>query len=208
MFKNVFKSKSKEEEFWDWFLKNEAALYYGTDDELEREKIFDGLSKRIKSIDDNLVFAFTPVKEGQLKEFVISADGIKESFPQVINLVKSAPTHPNWKFLSFRQPNTGDDLSLAMGDFEIGYNDIYYRYAEQDSKLHLELNIRDFEDSEFQQNAIYILLDSLIGEFDVVMEIDSIDWVILDENNIDNFYPFVELRKLIKSRKEKKADNK
>jgi len=132
---------------------------------------------------------------------------LKESFPQVINLVKSAPTHPNWKFLSFRQPNIEDDLSLTMGDLEIGYSDIYYRYAEQESKLHLELNIRDFDDSGFQQNAIFILLDSLIGEYDVVMEIDSIDWVILDENNIDNFYPFVELRKLIKSRKEKKADN-
>jgi len=204
MFKNIFKSKSKEESFWEWFLKNEPALYYGTDDELERERIFDGLSDKIKSIDDNLVYAFSPVKEGEVKEFVISADGLKESFPQVIKLIDAAPTHPNWNFLAFRQPNTGDDLILSMGDLEIGYNDIYYRYAEQESNLHLELNIRDFDQSEFQQNAIYILLDSLIGEYDVAMEIDSIDWVILDKNNITKFYPFVELRKLIKSRKEKK----
>lgn len=208
MFKNIFKSKSNEEEFWDWFLKNEPDLYYGTDDIKQREKIFDGLTKRIKAIDSNLAYAFSPIQDGELKEFIISADGLKESFPQVINLIKVAPIHPNWKFLAFRQPNLGDDLSIKMGDLEIGYNDIFFRFLEEEGKLQIELNIRNFDKSGFQQNAVYLLLDSLIGEYDVVTEIDFIDWEILDESKIENFYRFTELRKLIESRKKEKADNK
>ena len=113
----------------------------------------------------------------------------------------------NWNFLAFRQPNPGDDLSLKMGEFEISYNDIFFRYIEEENNLHIELNIRNFDKSGFQQNAVYLLLDSLLGEYDVVTEIDFIDWVILDETKIENFYKFIELRTLIGSRKKKKADN-
>lgn len=51
------------------------------------------------------------------------------------------------------------------------------------------------------QNAIYVLLDGLLGEYDVTMNIDWIEWVKFDENNIENLDKLTELRYLIDSRK-------
>jgi len=207
MFKKLFQKKSKEEQFWDWFLENEAELFYGTDSEIDRERIFDGLTERIKAIDSNLAYAFSPVLKNDTKEFIVSADGLKESFEQVENLISKAPEHDHWIFLAFRQPNQGDDLSIKMGELEIGYKDIFFRFLVEVDQLSIELNIRNYDGSGFQQNAVYILLDSLLGEYDTVMEIDFLDWEALDESEVDNFYPFIELRGLISNRKEQKAVN-
>jgi len=207
MLEKLFYRKTKEELFWDWFLKNEAELYYGTDNERDRERIFDGLTKKIKAIDSNLAFEFSPIRANETKEFIVSADGMKESFGNVVSLIDKSPEHDHWEFLAFRQPNAGDGLSIKMGDFEIGYEDIFFRYAIEDEILNVELNIRGFDGSSHQQNAIFILLDSLLGEYDTTMEIGYIDWKVLEEEKIDNFYPFIELRKVISNRKMEKADN-
>jgi len=201
MFKKLLNKKSKEESFWDWFLENEPTLYYGTEDKSLRDEIFAELSKRIKAIDDNLTFAFGPIRPNDTKEFIVSADGIVDSFPFVVKLVEAAPSHANWEYLAFRQPNEGDDIAIKMEDFEMGYKDVFFRYLEEDGILDLQLNIRGYDASSKHQFVAYLLLDSLIGEYDTQIEIDSIDWVELDENNIDKLYPFVELRKIIERRK-------
>jgi len=204
MFKKLFQKKTKEEKFWNWFIENEAELFYGTDNEADRERIFDGLTERIKAIDSNLAFEFSPISEEDRKEFIISADGIQESFVQVESLISVAPNHIHWDFLAFRQPIAGDDIKLKMGDLEIGYTDIYFRFMEEGDQLSVQLNIRNFDGSGFQQNAVYLLLDSLLGEFDTVTEIDVIDWEILNETENEKCHPFIELRNLISRRKDKK----
>jgi hypothetical protein len=67
--------------------------------------------------------------------------------------------------------------------------------------LGIELNIRNYNGNPHMQNAIYILLDALLGEYDVTMEIDWIDWAELDEENLDNLLPLIELRSIIDNRK-------
>ncbi|MEM6802184.1 MAG: hypothetical protein AAF696_12320 [Bacteroidota bacterium] len=202
-FRDLLKPTSKEGAFWKWFMKNEAQLFYGSHYEEEDEEIFLELSKRLKALDKNLVYAMSPIQHGDMKEFEVSADGLKESFPQVIKLMEVAPSHPHWKFSAFRQPNEGDSLSIKMGDIDIGYDDIFIRYLEEGTELHVELNIRSYEENGYFQNAVFILLDSLLGEYDVVMEIDVIDWEELDENRLDEFYPFIYLREIIGKRKSK-----
>jgi hypothetical protein len=208
MLKKLIQKRSKEEQFWDWFLKNEAELFYGTDIESNRERIFSGLTEKIKAIDSNLTYEFSPVLKDDTKEFIVSADGMKESFEQVKSVISKAPTHDHWIFIAFRQPNSGDDLIMEMGELKIGYRDIYFRFLDEEGELNIELNIRDYDGSGFQQNAVYLLLDSLLGEYDTVKEIDIIDWVLLDETKLDNFYPFIELRNVISNRKQKADNNK
>jgi len=204
----IFKRKAPETKFWDWFIENEAALFYGTDDEDKRGEIFEGLTERIKAIDSNLAYAFSPIQSDDTKEFIISADGMKESFPNVEKLVSLAPKHNHWKFLAFRQPNPGNDLSLKISGIEIGYNDIYFRYLLEEGTLSVELNVRNYDGSGLYQTAVCILLDSLLGEYDTVMEIDYIDWEVLDEEKLENLYSFIELREVVEQKKRNTATNK
>lgn len=190
-------------EFWNWFIANEHTFYYGTEEDSLRDELFLELDTKIKEISSDLTFEFSPILEGELKQLTISADGLKEAFPAVIELIKQAPKHPHWEFIAFRQRVDSMDLSIEMGDVKMEMSDIYFRFAEVGDTLGLELNIRNFKDSEQEKLAVFILLDSLIGEYDVVTQVGWIEWKALDESKIDVLSPFAALRDLIDKRKEK-----
>ncbi|WP_339839912.1 hypothetical protein [uncultured Flavobacterium sp.] len=191
---SIFNKESKEEKFWNWFEKNQET-YYSEIENLEiREKIFNELSKNLKKINEDLVFEFSPIHENKIREFTISAEGIKDLFPVVEKLIEKAPKLKNWKFNAFRQRIPGDEFEIQYGDLKIGYSDIYYRSEDDNGKLGIELNIRNFDGKGQTQNAIYILLDGLIGEYDVTTKIGWIEWVKLDENEKENLKPIIELR--------------
>ena len=199
---SLFNKQSKEEKFWKWFTENQKTYYEQVENLETREQLFDKLSTELKQIHEDLVFEFSPIKKSGIREFTISADGLKEVFPYVEKLLEKSPKIPKWKFSAFRQRVPGDEIGLNYGDFKISYKDIYFRYNENDGKLGIELNIREYNGEPQKQNAIYILLDSLIGEYDVVMGIDWIDWVKLDDSQIESLNPITSLRLLIDRRKE------
>ena len=191
---SIFNKESKEEKFWNWFEKNQET-YYSEIENLEiREQIFDELTKNLKKVNEDLVFEFSPIQENNVREFTISAEGMKELFPIVEKLIEKAPKLKNWKFNAFRQRVPGDDFEIQYGDLKIGYSDIYYRSENDNGRLGIELNIKDYNGNGQTQNAIYILLDGLIGEYDVTTKIGWIEWVKLDKNEIKNLKPIIELR--------------
>lgn len=198
----LFNAQSKEEKFWNWFSKNQET-YYAEVEHLDlREKLFDDLQTHLVKIHPDLVFEFSPIRESGVRELSISADGIKEAFPFVEKLLAMAPTIEKWQFNAFRQRVPGDDLRIHYGELEISYSDIYFRYQDGEyGELGIELNIKDFNGEDAIKNAIYILLDGLIGEYDVTMGIDWIEWVKLDETNIDNLIPLTNLRDILDDKK-------
>ena len=200
---SLFNKQSKEDKFWNWFSKNQNT-YYNEIENLEiREKIFNDLSTELKKVHKDLVFEFSPIHENGIREFTVSAEGIKELFPIVEKLIESAPKIEKWQFNAFRQRIPGDEFEIQYGDFRISYSDIYFRYVDGEyGEIGIELNIRDFDDSGQSKNAIYILLDGLIGEYDITMGIDWIEWVKLDETNIENLNPITILRTLIDQKKD------
>lgn len=191
-------SKTKEEKFWDWFRANESSYYSESGN---REELLNELRTELQAIDENLTFEFTPIQKNHVKELTISADGIVSTFPTVSALVSKAPRIKNWKFSAFRQRTLGDDLAIdyeGLG-IKIAYNDIYFRYTEDSAKLGLELNIRNYKDSENFKNATYVLLDGLIGEYDMGTRVSSIDFKKLQESKRDTLFRIVELRGIVDS---------
>lgn len=194
--------RSKEEKFWNWFSKSQDTFYHEIENLEVRDEILTDLKSELNKVHPNLVFEFSPIHENGVREFTISAEGVKDFFPYVEGLIEKAPEIKNWQFNAFRQRIPGDDLQIQYGDLNIGYSDIYFRY--QDGKygeIGIELNIRDFDESPQTQNAIYILLDGLIGEYDITLGLDWIEWVKLDESNIENLNPITSLRGLIDEKK-------
>ena len=173
------------------------------DKENLREDIYDQISAEISKIDENLVFEIAPIQKDGKREFSISADGILESFPKVETLISKRPKLNNWNFTAFRQRIAGDDLEINYMNYKIGYDDIFYRFSTENNQLGIELNIRNYDETGDMQNAIYLLLDSLLGEYDVTKNIDWIEWNKLNESEINNLYQITDLRELIDSRKKK-----
>lgn len=192
-------------QFWAWFIANEPILYYGTENPEHRMEILEEVSKQLKKINKHLVFEMSPIRVGEFKDFIISADGIEEAFSTVIQLNKYAPKHKNWRFTAFRPRMESTDLSISMGLIDFSYNDLFFRYVLTDKEFGVELNVRNFKHTDWEKNALFILLDALIGEYDAVRELDWVEWTELDEQEEEELFPFVELRSIVDERKKKRA---
>ncbi|MBK9247971.1 MAG: hypothetical protein IPM69_07640 [Ignavibacteria bacterium] len=193
-FQNI---KDKDRLFWEWFVENQIDYYKDGVDEF----LFDRLGYQLNEIDPNLTFEFSPIHDNGIKEFVISAGGLKVSFPSVKRLVEKAPKITNWEIIAFRQRLPLEYDSVKYGDLDLSYDDIYFRYSNESDKIGVELNIMNYSDvTEFNQ-AIYLLLDGLLGEYDVETKLSWIQRKVLDETQIENLFRFVELRDLVDATK-------
>ncbi|WP_299615033.1 hypothetical protein [Pelagibius sp.] len=164
---------SKEMRFWKWFQKNEERLFSF---EQAQEAIFDELSRQMTAVDPNLTFEFSPVLEDGRREFVISAGGIKDSFPAVEALAAEAPSLPRWIWVKFR-PRRAFAMALRLDDREISTEQIRYAMFKDGDLVGLLLFIEGYNDAEktaFQQIA-YLFLDHFLGEFDVETRVGFIE---------------------------------
>ena len=94
------------------------------------------------------MFEFSPIHSAGVREFTISADGIKQYFPIVKSLVSKAPHINKWKINAFRQRVPGEYMAIEYNkSIKISYNNIYFRYVHDSDKIALELNVENLFDS-------------------------------------------------------------
>lgn len=187
------KKENKYIQFWTWFEHHQKNYYQ----DRINEKFYTELSKELTKVDPNLCFEFGPIKKNGKKEFIISADGIVKSFQKVEKLVKCAPKLKVWKVIAFRQRMPLDYQSVKIDNLKLSYKDIYFRYAEDGDKIGIELNIRNFDDSNNMNKAIFLLLDALLGEYDVETKISWIERKQLNEEEKEVLISFIELRSIV-----------
>lgn len=193
MLQRFYTKKSKEQTFWNWFAKNADSYFHF---EENQDALFAKLKAELSKIHPDLVFEFSPIFEDGTREFVISADGIKSVFPVVSDLVKQAPPLKNWKIIAFRQPHY-DITHINYEDLVINLDDVFFRYAKDNGKIGLELNIRGFYESPQWSAATFILLDNVLGEYHTEMSLSHIDKKELNESEVATLFPIKALPKVI-----------
>lgn len=165
----------REERFWRWFAANQARIH---DFESNRERLFAELGRELHRVHKGLTFELgaQPEPDGR-RRLVISADGIREVFPAVERLTAAAPQLPEWEVVAFRQPSS-PDFRVEMGGRSVDADDIWFVAHPEDEQIGVTLYVRDLDPKEPgpQQGAVYILLDTLLGEYFVTMGIRWIDW--------------------------------
>jgi hypothetical protein len=193
MLRGMFKQKSKEDNFWDWFSLNADAYFHF---EKDQNNLFAQLKTQLSKINSDLVFEFSPIFSDGTREFVISADGIKSVFPIVNNLVAKAPELKSWKIIAFRQPRK-NITQIKYQNLLINLDDIFFKYGKDNGQIALELNIRGFYESPEWTAATFILLDNVLGEYHTEMSLSSIDKKGLNEAEDNDLFPIRSLLKVI-----------
>ena len=147
--------------FWQWFKQNEDGLF-NADFE---EAIFDHVATRLQQVDPNLTLELGP--KCSQRDFIISAGGIKSSFPAVESLVDSAPELPRWNVISFR-PRRSLPCVLEIGGVKVSWEDVYFSLLKNGKTIGLRLFIPGFQEQDLNWKEVgYLLLDEALGEFDV-----------------------------------------
>lgn len=174
-FDRLFKKETSEQRFWQWFAAKSAQIF---DFEQNQEPLFDELSHALNRVHKSLCFEFGPKGDNGKREFIISADGNREAFPAVQNLVATAPDLEQWQITAFRPRRPADfikDMALQIGDLHITEEQIGFVAEPDANKVGLTLFVKEHDvQSEAVLFAAFIMLDTILGEYDVETKIGFI----------------------------------
>jgi hypothetical protein len=165
--------KSKEETFWKWFQANESRLF---DFEQDQDRVFAELGPEMRKVHPSLTFEFGPKKEGR-REFVISADGIKDAFPAVVALADKAPELQRWEIIKFRQ-RRGPIPDLGYEGTRVKSEDVRFTIEPDGDKAGITLFIKGYDESSHRTLGTigFLYLDSSLGEYDVETKVGFVDF--------------------------------
>ena len=156
--------------FWTWFKNNHFKLNQNTEHLTEFAII-------LKKIHPGLTFEFKFTNNVNL--LIISADGNKNLFELVTKIVSQAPEIKNWKTIAFRQPK--EFSTVEIDDTILSIDDVYARYNILDSKVKIDLFIKNYIESSNMTACVFILLDNLFGEYFVETMIENITVTALED---------------------------
>ena len=199
MFKSLFKRKSKYEKFWKNFKAFEEIMFFELQENSQDLPMLESIKSEIKHFHPDLDLDYKNI--GNKIELFITANGVKDAFPEVEKLVDVAPSFKNWRITAFKQRVVGDDFEIEYGGLRIGYKDIYFKYNDSEAELGVQLYIKNYEKNDEFINGTYKLLNALLGEYDIAYNIGYIDWDILNENEKNHLLPFIKLREIVDLRK-------
>lgn len=183
----------KEEDFWKWF-ENHSLKYLDFDPTENNEVLFSELARKLQEVNPDLCFEFGIPKDSKDREFIISAGGIKAAFPAVQRLVEGAPKMANWKITAFRPRKGGN--TITCDGLVLRPEDARFSYEPDSGKINVVLYIKNYVDDTPHNQLAYLMLDDVLGEFDVETYIGAIE-----RKNIkripDEVYPMTKLPQIV-----------
>ena len=151
----------------------------------------------MKGINPDLVFEFGPEQDG-LREFTISADGIRASFPAVEALYAAAPNLPRWKILKFRQRR--EPAGISFSGVKVQADSVTVAVTKVGEKANVIVYIPGApeNDRNIYASIAFLMLDQALGEYDVETFIGNVQ-VLPSSSSSPKTYPLKELPKVIDS---------
>jgi len=178
-------------EFWHWFLENEQRLLHHDHTDENREEIFDDVLAALHKVDENLSFEFGP--QSPTREFIVSAGGIKDSFPAVLRLQAAQPALERWEVTYFR-PRRDPISTIEIDDITIKSREMEFSLLSRDKEIGLEVFISGYDDEDGRYKQIgYLFLDEALGEFDVETKVFYLRFFATSEPLKYERMPFQEL---------------
>jgi hypothetical protein len=160
------------ETFWKWFIENEEVLF---DFEQDQETVFEALADALHLVNEQLTFEFGRQEDG-CREFVISADGNRESFPFVVGLADAAPKLKRWRVTKFR-PRRSLDFDLTFDNERLSPRDLLFSIEPDNGLAGLTLFMRGLNERNHRTylGVAFLFLDHALGEYDVETKVGYID---------------------------------
>lgn len=168
--------KDTKETFWQWLAAHRRQIHHelsgGARPETWRYSIVE-LGRRLQELNPEFVHEIGMADPSTI-ELIVSANGIKDVFPAVIELVKSAPQLNGFKITAFR-PRYGDGFQLEVAGNKITDDILTYRLIAEGNDLNIELFIDCDLDKQQRTMAGFLILDQKLGEYDVATGLKWID---------------------------------
>lgn len=187
------------QEFWQQLESTlDELLNSQQSDPHEAEALLDSYRHALEKIDRNLTFHFEKEDDNGPVKMVFGCDGYPESIHSVLTLVGAAPQLTGIHFSAFNHRHDPIPSHILVADEMCELSDFWYGLNQVDSQLHLAIYMQDVPDSlEFDPRieAVMIFLDALIGEYELMTRVATLDWLEMPVDPKDfGLQPLEELR--------------
>lgn len=184
--------------FWNWFQDNNQTIKNLINETPKMQKhLYFWLNRHLgyycKELDFIIIF---PKKEKEKAELIITASGNPEYFTQVTELINKAPGLRHWKFTAFIQPTEnidkiieGLDEPYIFQEITLKTSDIKFlplAYDEKTKKLDIMVYLNNYNihcDTKTWNQAIYIIMQDLLGEKALYQNINFVQLAQMPNNN-------------------------
>ncbi|TKC54874.1 hypothetical protein FBD94_25750 [Pedobacter hiemivivus] len=179
---------SKEKQFWNWFELNNAKYFFlnQIDDNKEKERYLDEFLKQLHEYDNHLFFEIGGYPD-ETQELIITAEGNLEYFEKVEKLINSAPYIKNWSITAFK-PAIKAGFTINYKDIELNPKDLWFFPLEKKQapqllglRIYLE-NYKLLQRKDELLKAVYLVIDSLLGEKSSALDIQHVEVAQLPED--------------------------
>ena len=162
--------------FWSWFERHAPRFAQLRDD--PQEAVLDEIQARLHAYCEHLWFEVGGPPAGPM-EFVISAEGNEDFFPEVQALADAAPIIPGWAVVAFKPPQ-GFDFVTSYEGLEIVPGQCWFlplTSASEPGRLALRVGVPGYtaELSETIETALYLVVETGLGELVVGQRIAFIE---------------------------------
>jgi hypothetical protein len=195
-------------EFWNWFIENQHPyLFIHNENMQDRDDAMENFTKKLHEFNEGLYFLIGG-SEGGPQELIITAEGVREYFPKVEELVNAAPEIEGWKILAFK-PAMDTSFGIRMGDMDFSPETLWFmplKHPDHPEYLGLHIGIPEYDEkhNEHYLQIAFLLIDNLIGEKRSSDEIQYIETGDLpDLPGEKGFYPLTELGNFLEWKKGK-----
>jgi hypothetical protein len=192
-------SRKQIEDFWQQIERTlDQLLSSQRDMQFEAEPLLNAYRTSLQKIDRNLTFHFECESEQGPVEMVFGCDGYPESIHAVLSLVGAAPELNGINFRAFNERHDPVPAFVNMGDELCEIDEFWCSLRELNGKLQLAIYMTDAPrilEMDPRVEAVMILLDALIGEYELMTRIWSLDWYELPADPLDyGLMPLADLR--------------
>lgn len=192
--------------FWNWFLKNETYFYDVIKKNQDVENLFlNVVNSELLNIKMGL-FSIVGMREDDIAEFIVTADGSVENFVFIEELMQAAPILKNWSLEALKSPIADKDFDLELNGLHFNESNLFF-YSNDDPNYPDEIDItvlyevdKNYEDDEVIYSGTYSFLDNYLGELDFACEVDNLQILRVDEAEKE-LVPISKLKAFINWRK-------
>ena len=196
-------------DFWNWFSQeNRAYLYLNTVDPEVKQVLLDQILSKLHEYCSFLYFEVGSESE-DAGELIISANGDRDYFNVVDDLVAGAPSIDKWTITAFISPRDGH-FTMNYEDVTLTPDEMWFLPLENKEfpgLIGIQVCLKHYElvkDSEFLEAAVWKVLDTILGERSSAEDIEfvSIDQL-PDEPEEEGMIELAELPSYVSTMKSK-----
>ena len=192
----LFKKGNSTEKFWRWFGENEKRL---RNFEENPDNYLTEVFAQARKIQPGLAIEFEPPKNGIIN-MTVSANGDRNLFNIVQNIIDKSPTIDGWKFIAFRQRMNIDhvkEMKLKVKNHELDPKKMKFSPMVDGDTLDVIIYAEGVTEENYNQIAYggLLLLDNILGEYDCVTKVRNYDFHEMPTKNdeLDKLIPLLDI---------------